>query len=267
MVASFYPFAYVAQRVGGEDVLVENLTGAGIEPHDIELRPRQIGDVQDADLVIYQKDFQAAVDDAVDQAARPRAGTLDVATVVQRRPSTAEDATGGYDPHVWLDPATMVAVTEAVKARLSAVDPAHASTYRTNAAALVAELRSLDRAFTTGLARCRIRDIVTSHAAFGYLAEAYGLRQVAIAGIDPSSEPSARQLADIAALVRRDRVTTVFTEELVSPKVADTVARETGASTATLSPIEGLTEQTKDETYLTLMRANLAALRKANACT
>jgi zinc transport system substrate-binding protein len=258
VVASFYPFAYVAEQVGGSHVQVDNLTAPGVEPHDIELKPKQVGAVQTADLVIYERTFQSAVDEAVHQADRRRDSVVDVATLVRIQ---------NHDPHTWLDPHTMIAVTKAVETRLAEADPAHARTYAANARRLAGRLQQLDADFTAGLKTCRTRTIVTSHAAFHYLSERYGLTQVPIAGLDPSNEPAPSQLARISTLVKREHITTIFTEELVSPAVADTIARETGARTATLDPIEGLSDHTRGETYLTLMRHDLDAIRKANSCS
>ena len=257
VVASFYPYAYVAEQVGGTHVHVDNLTSPGVEPHDIELKPKQVGAVQAADLVVYQRGFQSAVDDAVDQADRSGDDVLDVATTVEK---------GQDDPHTWLDPTTMITVARAVEKRLADADPDHSRDFAANARRLERELTRLDTAFSDGLKTCRTRTIVTSHAAFHYLAERYRLTQVPIAGIDPTNEPSPSQLADISALVKREGITTIFTEELVSPAIADTVARETGARTATLDPIEGLGDN-DGETYLTLMKRNLDAIRTANGCS
>lgn len=269
VVASFYPFAYVAGQVGGSFVDVDNLTSPGVEPHDIELKPRQVGDVQDADLVIYEKHFQTAVDEAVDQAGRSKDDMVDVASLLTLKSVQpgAEEQHGNEDPHTWLDPENMIAVTKAVEEKLSAIDPDHADSYAANAEKLEAELTKLGDDFATGLKTCRTRTIVTSHAAFQYLAARYDLTQVPIAGIDPANEPSPSQLAHITTLVRTEKITTIFTEELVSPAIARTIANETGATTATLDPIEGLSDETTNETYLTLMRKNLDTLRKANSCT
>jgi len=268
VVASFYPLQYVAEQVGGSFVEVRNLTSPGVEPHDVELTPKQVGDVQDGDLVVYQKHFQAAVDDAVDQAGRSSRNTLDLASVLTLKSvqTGAEEGHDDEDPHTWLDPANMVTVTEAMEKKLAAIDPDHATTYATNAEKLVAELTSLDADFAAGLKSCRTRTIVTSHAAFQYLAARYDLTQVPIAGIDPASEPSPSQLADITKLVRSQQITTIFTEELVSPAIARTIARETGTSVDTLDPIEGLSDDTRGETYVTLMKNNLKTLQKANSC-
>ncbi|MDX6232193.1 MAG: zinc transport system substrate-binding protein [Nocardioidaceae bacterium] len=272
VVASFYPFAFVAEQVGGSHVDVENLTSPGVEPHDLELKPKQVGDVQGADLVVYEKHFQAAVDDAVKQADRSTKDTVDVASVVKLKPLQAGAEEEGHDhgdedPHTWLDPDNMIAVTKAVEAKLSTVDPDHASAYAANAAKLTSELEMLGTDFATGLKTCKNRTIVTSHAAFQYLAARYDLTQVPIAGIDPANEPSPAQLADITKLVRKEKITTIFTEELVSPAIADTIAKEADVKTATLDPIEGLSDATKDQTYLTLMHKNLETLRKANSCS
>lgn len=274
VVASFYPFAWVAEQVGGSVVDVDNLTSPGAEPHDLELKPQQVAAVQDADLVVYEKHFQAAVDEAVDQAGRADGTTIDADEVVDVLPTQhgADEDHDGHDhgdedPHTWLDPTNMVAMTEEVADRLVAIDPGHADDYRANAKALVARLTTLDESFAAGLRTCERRTIVTSHAAFQYLAHRYDLTQVPIAGLDPTNEPSPSQLGDITRLVRSEGVTTIFTEELVSPAIADTIAQETGATTATLDPVEGLSEDTADESYLTLMDTNLATLKKANGCS
>lgn len=269
VVASFYPFAYLAKQVGGSHVTVTNLTSPGTEPHDLELRPKQVAGVQDATLVVYEKHFQPAVDAAVDRARRSSADTIDVADVVTLKSvqKGGEQNASNTDPHAWLDPVNMISVTAAIATKLSAIDPKHSTQYAANAARLTVELKALDSEFAANLKTCRTRTIVTSHAAFQYLAARYGLVQVPIAGIDPANEPSPSQLADIIALVRKERFTTIFTEELVSPAIARTIADETGTVTATLDPIEGLSDKTHGETYVTLMRKNLANIQKANSCS
>jgi zinc transport system substrate-binding protein len=280
VLASAYPFAFIAEQVGGDHVTVDSLTAPGVEPHDIELAPRQVAAVNDADLVIVLDGFQAAVDDAVAQAEVEEDRLLDVADVVTLEDTgTAHhhDEEAGHeedeheaeelDPHVWLDPLRMATLTGAVADRLSELDPDNADAYEANAERLIADLTALDQAYTEGLATCERRTVVTSHDAFGYLALRYDLEIVPIAGIDPAQEPSPAEQAAIADTVREEQVTTIFTEELVSPAVAESIADETGASIATLDPVEGLSEATSDEDYLSLMRANLAALKEANGCS
>jgi zinc transport system substrate-binding protein len=255
VVAAFYPLAFAAERVGDGNVAVENITPPGSEPHDLELAPKTVADIARADVVLYlSHGFQPAVAAAVKQA---QGTTVDVLSGLPLHSSTEQGLTA--DPHVWLDPILFARIAERIGAVLR--EPGRA-------AALVGDLHALDRSYRTGLAHCARKEIVTSHAAFGYLAQRYGLVQVPITGLTPESEPTPQELVGVVKLVRRTHATTVFFETLVSPRLAETVAREVGARTAVLDPIEGLTpaEQSRGENYLTIMRRNLGALRKALAC-
>jgi zinc transport system substrate-binding protein len=255
VVASFYPLAYAAQQVGGTGVDVTNLTPPGAEPHDIELTARDVARIQEADVVLYlDSEFQPAVEDAVGDA---RGTAIDLLDGVHLR--DAPDDETRADPHVWLDPVLYAGAVRQVGRALGA---------EKRAATMTTRLHRLDREFREGLSSCERREIVTSHAAFGYLAARYGLRQVSIAGVSPEAEPTPRALESAVRRVRESGATTVFFETLVSPRVAETVARETGARTAVLDPIEGLTKDqaAHGEDYFTIMRRNLAALRSALGC-
>jgi zinc transport system substrate-binding protein len=251
VVASAYPFAWLAARVGGPDVDVTDLVPPGAEPHDVELTPRQVGLVEQAGVVVYLGGFQPSVDDALGKGKQG----LDLGTVVSRSPK---------DPHIWLDPVRMEAAATAIGARLAAHDSAHASAYRTRAAGVVRELAGLDALFAKDLRGCARKDVVTSHSAFGYLASRYGLVQRGITGISPDEEPTPRKLAQVATFARDHDVTTIFFESLVDPKVARTVAAEIGARTAVLDPVEGVKGH---DDYLSVQRRNAAALRLALGCT
>jgi zinc transport system substrate-binding protein len=274
VLASFYPLAYVAERLAAPDGIVENLTQPGVEPHDLELTGQQVGSIADADLVLYLHGFQPAVDEAVEQNADDH--SLDVAETVDRLPAAEEesheDEDGDHgdlegDPHVWLDPSNLAAISQAVADELAEVVPDRADAVQDRADELIAELNALDEEFDSGLAQCERRVFVTSHEAFGYLADRYDLEQVGISGLSPDAEPSPARLAEVQEVVQAEGVTTIFYETLVSPKVAETMAEDLDLATAVLDPIEGLTDDTADEDYLTLMRANLDALRKANGCS
>lgn len=260
VVAGFYPLAWLARRVGGDRISVTDLVKPGAEPHDVELNPRQVTEVADADLVLYLHGFQPATDDAVAAGVRGRA--LDVARLTPGRPDPEHH---GTDPHVWLDPVRMSSLAGAVTDALAAADPAGAGGYRARGAALRADLAALDRAYATGLRDCARREIVTSHAAFGYLADRYHLTQVAISGVTPDAEPTPRRLAHAIDEARRTGAHTIFFETLVSPRVARTVAEAAGARARALDPIEGLPVGSTGD-YLTFMRANLAELRDALGC-
>jgi zinc transport system substrate-binding protein len=269
VVASFYPLAEAASKVGGDLVSVQNLTPPGVEPHDLELAPDDIEAIANADVIVYLGGgFQPAVEDALAEAEH--AVTVDALSAVATNAAPAGEAEEGLtvDPHVWLDPARYEEIVRAVADALAKADPANETTYAANAEAYIAQIAGLDEEFRAGLSDCERTTIVTSHEAFGYLANAYGLTQVGILGLSPEAEPDPRRLAELRDLVEREGVTTIFAEELVSPKVAETLASEAGVQVAVLNPIESLTDaqEKAGDDYLSLMRENLDTLRKALDC-
>jgi zinc transport system substrate-binding protein len=275
VAAAFYPLEYVAERVAGDHATVTNLTAPGGEPHDLELTVRETADVSQADLVLYLKGFQSSVDDAVDTVAG--GATFDGSDAVELRPAGADDHDhedegedeahdhGDTDPHFWQDPLLMADLGDAVAEQLADVDPDHADAYRANAADLRVDLEALDAAYVAGLAECERHTVVVAHDAFGYLSR-YGLEFEAIAGLSPGAEPTPADLAHLQDVIDEAGVTTVFYESLVSPAIAEQLAQDTGATVAVLDPIEGLTDETADEDYVSLMKQNLAALEEANGC-
>jgi len=266
IAAGFYPLQYAAQRVAGDTAEVTNLTQAGQEPHDVGLSVKQTAEVADADLVVYEKGLQPAVDDAVESTAS--GATVDAAAVVHLEPFAVGDdreGEGDLDPHFWQDPERMADLGDAIADQLGEIDPDHAADFHANAVAFRADLATLDREYADGLAHCTRSTIVVSHDAFGYLGK-YGVRLAPIAGLSPDAEPTPADLAHLHDLIQSDGITTVFSERLVSPKLSETLASDLGITTAVLDPIEGLTDETAGDDYLSLMRTNLAALQQANDC-
>ncbi|MFF0722797.1 metal ABC transporter substrate-binding protein [Micromonospora sp. NPDC003816] len=301
VVAGFYPLQFLAEQVGGDAVAVTNLARPGAEPHDLELNPGQVGQISEAELIIFLHGFQPAVDEAIDQNGGDRA--FDVATVEplleaaagghthshgdddhghedddhghdhdeEKKPAeeakhAEETSDGAKDPHVWLDPTRLATIGDKLAERLGAVDPDRAGEYTRRAAALRTELEKLDTEFSEGLKTCQRREIVVSHTAFGYLAQKYQLEQIGITGLSPEDEPSPQRLAEVTEEAREHGATTIFFETLVSPKVAETIAKEVGAQTAVLDPIEGLSADNGGD-YLSVMRTNLQTLRTALSCS
>lgn len=263
VVAGFYPLEWAAQVVGGDRVAVTSLTAPGAEPHDLELTPQQVAAVTDAGLVLYVGQFQPALDDAVAQSPDKAVDVAAGLTTLKPPPGEAE---AGYDPHVWLDPTNMATIVTTVAQRLSSADPAGAAAYAANAASVSTKLAALDAQWKTGTATCTNRDLVVSHEAFGYLAKRYDFTQVGISGLSPDTEPSPAKLAEVADFIRANGVTTVYYETLVDPKVAQTVADETGATTAVLDPLEGLAEGSSDD-YLSVMEKNLQTVTTGQGCS
>ncbi|MCC9152337.1 zinc ABC transporter substrate-binding protein [Streptomyces parvulus] len=281
VVASFYPMQYLAEEIGGDHVNVTTLTEPGQEPHDLELSARQTAQMGEADAVLYLKSLQPTVDEAVAQSDVKT--KIDAAGLTKLEDhgsvehdhgaeghSGEEHAEEGHseeghalDPHVWLDPVKYAEIAEGVAKSFEKADPDHADAYRANADALAKKLGDLDTAFKDGLADTGSKVFFTNHAAFGYLAERYGLTQEAINGLDPESEPSPARIKELQEEARADGVTTVFYETLVSDKTARTLAKDAGLKTDVLDPLEGITDKSKGDDYVGVMEANLKALQAA----
>jgi zinc transport system substrate-binding protein len=250
VVAAFYPIAFAAAEIGGSRVDVANLTPPGVEPHDLEAKPSDVQKLESADLVLLMGHrFQPQLESAADK-------NHNVVLLLDTSGLRRQDD----DPHVWLDPNRFELIAERIGAALH--QPKRTATF-------VAELHRLDGEYRAGLAHCARKEIVTSHEAFAYLAQRYGLEQIGITGVSPEAEPTPQALQHVIDVVRRTHATTVFFETLLSPRIADTVARETHTKTAVLDPIEGLTpsEADRGENYFTLMRQNLRNLRTALGCS
>ena len=262
VAAAFYPLQYVAERVAGDHARVEVLTQPGGEPHDVTLSVRETALVAEADVLVVAGGLQPSVDDAVDSAAEG-------GTVVDTSSSDFETGKSPVirsdDPHFWLDPLLMADLGDEVADALVDRDPKHADAYRDNAADLRMDLQELDQSYAEGLANCERSTVVVSHDAFGYL-DRYGLEFAPISGLSPGAEPTPADLSRLQELIRAEGITTVFSERLVSPRMSETLADDLGIRTAVLDPIEGLSDETQDEDYLSLMRANLTTLQEANGC-
>ncbi|MHC8561667.1 metal ABC transporter substrate-binding protein [Streptomyces albidoflavus] len=293
VTASFYPLEFLAEQIGGDHVDVTTLTGPGVEPHDLDITPRQTGRMSEADVLLYLRGLQPAVDKAVDQAGVQN--TVDAAdlTTLEAHGSSSGDGhdhgeeeghdhaeeeghdhaeeegdghdhgDSGLDPHVWLDPVKYAELADGVGEVLQKADPEHAADYRKNAEALTGKLKKLDQNYRDGLKNTDTRTFITTHAAFGYLAERYGLDQESIAGVDPESEPSPARMKELQKIAAEEKVTTVFFETLASDRTAKVLAEDTGLRTGVLDPLEGITDKSQGDDYLEVMEANLAALQKA----
>ncbi|MFJ2131830.1 metal ABC transporter substrate-binding protein [Streptomyces sp. NPDC087845] len=272
VVASFYPMQFLAEQIGGKHVSVTTLTKPGVEPHDLELSPRQIGGLSDADCIVYLKGIQPAVDDAIEQSGSK--DVVDASKLTTLEDHGTETGAGehghehhgdeaGADPHIWLDPVKYAEVAKGVGKALEKTDPDHAADYRKNTDTLVTRLDGLNTAYVNGLKNTAAKTFITTHSAFGYLAERYGLTQEGIAGVDPEAEPSPARIKEIHTIAEKNKVSTVFFETLASDKTAKTLARDTGLKTGVLDPLEGITDKSEGADYIEVMQSNLAALQKA----
>ncbi|MFI5792436.1 metal ABC transporter substrate-binding protein [Streptomyces sp. NPDC051677] len=279
VVASFYPMAFLAEQIGGDHVHVTSLTEPGQEPHDLEISAKQTAALQESDAVLYLKNLQPSVDSAVSQSEiKTKIDAASLTTMEKHGNEVGGHAAehddheneelAGLDPHIWLDPVRYSQVAQGVGKAFEKADPDHAADYKTNTAALVKRLDALNTQFKTGLAHTKTKVFVTTHAAFGYLAERYGLTEEAITGLDPDSEPSAARVKELEKMAEADGVTTVFYETLVSDKTAKTIASDAGLKTDVLDPIEGIVKgKSRGTDYFSVQEANLKALQTALGST
>lgn len=258
VVTGFYPLAEAVASVATERIGVVNLTPPGVEPHDLELTTDEADRIEDADLVVLLGGgFQPALEAAAERRDGPTVQILDELAV-----------DGGGDPHIWLDPTVMAQIVEAVTAALIEVFPGDSVSMERRSRVYREDLLALAGRYDETLDDCERRTFVTAHAAFGALAERFGLTQESIAGLSPDEEPDPRRLSQLTDLVRDRGITTVFSEELVSPEVAETLAREAGVETDVLDPLEGLSKAriAAGEGYITVMERNLERLADALGC-
>ncbi len=265
VTTSFYPLYFFASQIGGDKANVINITPAGNEPHDYEPSPQDIKAIVNSKLLVLNGGSLETWGDKIKEVVNPSHTLIVVAGQDIINQTLAEGGNTVVDPHVWLSPPLAEQMVDKIKAGFEAVDPANTAYYEAQAQALKLKLSDLDAQYQKGLSSCTKRDFVTSHAAFGYLATAYHLNQIPIAGLSPDSEPSPRQLSDIIQLAKKDNIKYIFFESLASPKLSETIAREVGAQTLVLNPIEGLTPDdiAHGQDYFTEMQSNLINLEIA----
>ncbi len=265
--ASFYPLYFFSSQVGGERANVYNVTPAGSEPHDYDPSTRDIARIEDGNMLVLNGGVEAWGNKIKESLKGTTVKVVEAADGLLTKQLTEEGETM-KDPHVWLDPQLAKAQVAKITEGYITIDPEHTAVYKTNQMQLNQKLDALDSEYKVGLQNCRSKDIITSHAAFAYLAERYGLNQVAISGISPDEEPSAQQLANVAAFAKKNNIKYIFFESLVSPKLSETVAHEIGAKTLVLDPIEGISDDdiAQGKNYFSVMESNLKNLQEALGC-
>ncbi len=268
ITASFYPYYFFASEIGSNKVQVTNITPAGAEPHDYEPTSGDLVLISSSKLLILNGQVEPWGAKIQTDLKGKSTKVLVAGAGLFTQKVTDEEGLTATDPHIWLSPTRAKVQVRAILNELSQIDPSNKDYYSTNANKLLAELDNLDNSFKKGLNSCQNKNIVTSHAAFGYLASDYGLRQIPIAGLSPDAEPSLKEMANITNFVKTNGIKYIFFESLVSPKLSQTIAGATGAQTLVLDPLEGLTPDAlaKGGNYFTVMNQNLQNLRIALEC-
>jgi len=262
IVASFYPLGEFTKQVGGENVEVTTVVPTGVEPHDFEPTAQDLGNINTAEGFIYNgNNFDPWAEKIANDLRQKGVLVLNTSEKLNK-------ADQSVDPHYWLDPVLAQDEVLAIQEMLISLDQAHKSDYQKNTIIYIQKLLNLDQQYQDGLKNCQLKAFVTSHQAFSYLAQRYNLTMINIGGVSPDQEPSAKQLADITKAVKQQNIKIIFSETLVSPRLAQTIAQETGAQTEVLSPIEGLSsEEVRDgKDYISIMQGNLTKLQNALRC-
>ena len=261
VMTSFYPMFDFASKVGGDKVEVTNMTPAGTEPHDWEPSAKDITQLEKADVFIYNgADMEHWTDDVLN--------TLDSKEITVVEASKGIDLLKegkNYDPHVWLNPLNAKKEMENIKDALVKADKKNKDYYEKNYKTYAKKFDTLDSEYSTTLSTVKNKNLIASHEAFGYLCEAYSLKQIGIEGLSPDSEPDAAKMKEIIRFAKKNNVKTIFFEELVSPKVSETIAKELGAEAKVLDPIEGLSDEQQElgADYFSVMESNLQTLKEA----
>lgn len=277
VTASFYPLAHLAQKAGGQDIEVFMITPPGADSHDFEPTPRDIRRIRKSDLFIYNgaglDPWAEKIEPTLRESGVKTLGMASKFTLLNAEKEGGHDEDGhrhegAFDPHIWLDPLMAAEQTTLIGEALGAADPSRAGSYKANSSRYAGKLQALHEEFSSGLSKCATKDLVAAHDAFGYLGRRYGLNIIAVTGVFSGEEPSPRRIAEITKIVREKSVKYIFFEPLASQKIARTIADETGAEVLELNPLEGLTkdEEAAGEDYISIMRKNLANLRKALQC-
>ena len=279
IAASFYPIEEIVSNLSGGTIDVVGLTPPGVGAHDLELTSEQLTELEESDVLFYLGDgFQPGIEKII--TSLPKSvrvidllGKISVRNIVPQLEGLEGETDGealesGKDPHVWLDPANMIIMANEIREVLKDIDGVDQDSVDSSMSSYVAELNKLGSEFDNGLKECESNVIVTSHRAFEYLAARTNLKQVAIAGVNPDSEPSTKSMQEIAKFAKANKVSTIFFETLLPEDLARTIASEIGAKTDLLDPIEGFSKEDLDAgaNYIVAQRANLERLRTGLKC-
>lgn len=260
VITSFYPLYFFTSQIGGDKIEVFNITPSGAEPHSYEPTAKDMALIEDGDLLILNGGGLEGWEDNLKNNILDKNKIIIVGDGIINVEKS--------DPHIWLSPKLAIKIVEKIEERLSYIDPTNSEYYKNNLELLEKKLFNLDLNFTEGLSNCKNKDVVTAHMAFGYLAKDYGFSQTSISGLSTEEEPSTTEMIKLSNFVRNNNIKYIFYESLMSPKLSDTIAEETGALTLVLNPIAGLTnnEKISGEDYFSLMKQNLINLKIALEC-
>lgn len=279
VVASFYPFYEIAQKIGGNNTIITSVIPMGVEPHDWELTPQQIPGIIEADMIIYngigfdswlgkkeqfRNSFLVDISKDLQLIKLGQQGSENLGPIDQ-----LSDPTYVYDSHIWLDPILVKNISKTISYALIKLDPDNIDSYLQNTKNFNRQLDTLDSLIKKSLANCELKDFITFHESFHYFANRYGLTQHAVHGSSPEGEILPQQIIKIISLAKDLGIDTIYSEELKDPRLSQTLASEIpNGKVLLLSPIEGIEphEQNKDINFIDKMKMNLENLKQGLKC-
>lgn len=268
IVTSFYPLYFFASEITKDKALILNITPSGAEPHEYEPTARDLANIENSDVLILNGGgLESWSKNITKNLKKDKTTIINVADDLILKSLIKKEGTV-VDPHIWLSPIIAKEMVNEIENELSKIDPDNSVYYRSNSQNLKIRLDKLDEEFRHNLSTCKNKNIITSHSAFAYLAREYNLNQVSIVGLSSEEEPSSKQMTEISKFARNNDIKYIFFESLISPKLSETIAREIGARTLVLNPLEGLTENEiiNGKDYFSEMRNNLTNLKIALQC-
>ena len=266
VLTTFYPIYDFTKNIIGDEGEVKLMIPSGTEPHDFEPSAKDIAAIEDADIFVYHNEnMESWAEKLENRLGKNGVNIIKGTQGMELMPGiVGGEHTHKFDPHTWNSPKMAIKEVESITKQLEGKYPKKAKIFEKNSQKYINNLRKLDNEFSEVLNNANIKEFVTQHAAFGYLARDYGLKQIPIAGLNPDQEPSASRLAELKKYVVDNKVKYIYFEEVNSDKFAKTLANEAGVQTAILNPLESLTQKQIDrgENYISIMKNNLISLKK-----
>jgi zinc transport system substrate-binding protein len=256
VTVSLYPMYDIVKRVGGDKIYLKQIIPFGTEPHSFEPTPKDMMDIGNSQLFIYNGLIDPWAKVIADNFPREKSNLnlLESVTVAES------------DPHYWLDLTNYKKMVAVITETLIKLDLANGEVYKRNSQLLISEIEQLHNSFRSGLEECKLNNLIVNHNAFGYLSRGYGFKTTAIMGLSPDDQPSAKKVAEVIDLAKKEGVSTIFFEELTSNKIAQTVSSETGLKVSQLSPLGNVSPDRVNSGFIELMRANLTNLKEGLDC-
>lgn len=277
VTTTIYPLYSIAKAVGDESIVLNNLIPFGVEAHSFDPKPSDMTKLSNSDIFITSGNLMEPWKDKIVKALKIEDKVFDMSNHVKLREISEHNNENdkhehkhesNIDPHYWVSLNNYILMTKAITKLFIEKDPENKDIYSKNSDNYLQKIEVLKDKYDSNLRNCTNKKILVNHDAFGYFAQEYDVKQYSISGLTPDSKPSAKVISELINLVKNEKINTVFFEEFASPKVAQAIAKETGAIAQALRPAENISknENKRSYGYLEIMEDNLEKLKYAMNC-